>query len=295
MTVLIISKQERNEYETSRLVDSFSSKGITTTVAHPDDFDIVVSKNLQESVKYKGQDLPTPNLVLVRLGAGILPFQLAIIRQFEQMGVPCVNPSVSINIVRDKLRTGQRLAASNIPIPKTMMVRYPIDDGLVEQHIGFPCVVKLVTGSYGEGVYLCERKRDYKKLMEFIDTLGAKKTMIVQEYMSARPGEDLRVFVIGGRVLGAMKRTAPEGDFRANITGGGTGANFEVTPEIEYLAIETARVLGLNIAGVDLLFGENGFVVCEANSNPGFGGFEKYCEIDVADKLTEYIRFRMNE
>jgi RimK family alpha-L-glutamate ligase len=229
------------------------------------------------------------------LGAGILPFQLAIIRQFEQMGIPCVNPSVSINIVRDKLRTGQRLAASNIPIPKTMMVRYPIDDGLVEQHIGFPCVVKLVTGSYGEGVYLCERKRDYKKLMEFIDTLGAKKTMIVQEYMSARPGEDLRVFVIGGRVLGAMKRTAPEGDFRANITGGGTGANFEVTPEIEYLAIETARVLGLNIAGVDLLFGENGFVVCEANSNPGFGGFEKYCEIDVADKLTEYIRFRMNE
>jgi len=295
MTVLILSKQERNEYETNRLVESFTNKNISAMVGHPDDFDIVVSQDLNQSIKYKGQDFTKPDLVLVRLGAGILPFQLAIIRQFEEMGVPCVNPSKPINVVRDKLRTGQILAANKIPIPKTMMVRYPIDDGLVEHHIGFPCVVKLVTGSYGEGVYLCERKRDYKKLMEFIDTLGAKKTMIVQEYMGTKPGEDLRVFVVGGKVIGAMRRIAPEGDFRANITGGGTGSNYEVTPEIEYLARETARVLELNIAGVDLLFSETGFVVCEANSNPGFSGFEKYCQVDVADHITEYIRFRLNQ
>jgi gamma-F420-2:alpha-L-glutamate ligase len=295
MNVLILSKMDRNEYETTRLVEAFQSKNIEAIVGHPDDFDIVVSQDIDNSIKFKGQDFLKPRLVLVRLGAGILPFQLAVIRQFEQMGVPCVNPSMPINIVRDKLRTGQMLAANNIPIPKTMMVRYPIDDGLVESHIGFPCVVKLVTGSYGEGVYLCERKRDYKKLMEFIDTLGAKKTMIVQEYMNARVGEDLRVFVVGGKVLGAMRRTAPEGDFRANITSGGTGSSFEVTPEIEYLAIETARLLGLNIAGVDLLFGKTGFVVCEANSNPGFSGFERYCQVDVADHITEYIRFRLNQ
>jgi gamma-F420-2:alpha-L-glutamate ligase len=295
MTVLIISKQERNEYETNRLVESFANKNIQAVVGHPDDFDIVVSQDLTQSVKYKGQDFEKPDLVLTRIGAGILPFQLAIIRQFEEMGVPCVNPSEPINIVRDKLRTGQILASNKIAIPKTMMVRYPIDDGLVEKNIGFPCVVKLVTGSYGEGVYLCEKKRDYRKLMEFIDTLGAKKTMIVQEYMNAKPGEDLRVFVVGGKVIGAMRRTAPEGDFRANITGGGTGSNYEITPEIEYLARETARVLGLNIAGVDLLFDTNGFVVCEANSNPGFNGFEKYCQVDVADHITEYIRFRLNQ
>ena len=295
MTILILSKQERNEYETNRLVESFTSKNLQVVVGHPDDFDIVVSQDLNQSVKFKGQDFEKPDLVLVRLGAGILPFQLAIIRQFEQMGVPCVNPSEPINIVRDKLRTGQILASNKIAIPKTMMVRYPIDDGLVEKNIGFPCVVKLVTGSYGEGVYLCEKKRDYRKLMEFIDTLGAKKTMIVQEYMNAKPGEDLRVFVVGGKVIGAMRRTAPEGDFRANITGGGTGSNYEITPEIEYLARETARVLGLNIAGVYLLFDTNGFVVCEANSNPGFNGFEKYCQVDVADHITEYIRFRLNQ
>lgn len=293
MSVLILSKMDRNEYETNRLVESFATKNITAQVCHPDDFDIVVSQNIKESVKYKGETFDQPSLVLTRLGAGILPFQLAVIRQFEQMGVPCVNPSQPINIVRDKLRTGQMLATNNIPIPKTMMVRYPIDDGLVEKNIGYPCVIKLVTGSYGEGVYLCERKRDYKKLMEFIDTLGAKKTMIVQEYMNERVGEDLRVYVVGGKVLGAMKRTAPEGDFRANISSGGTGSRYDITPEIEYLAIETARVLGLNIAGVDLLFSKTGFVVCEANSNPGFQGFEKYCEVNIADYITDYVKFRV--
>jgi RimK family alpha-L-glutamate ligase len=295
MAVLILSKVERNEYETTRLVESFTNKNIQAVVGHPDDFDIVVSQDLTQSVKYKGQDFEKPDLVLTRIGAGILPFQLAIIRQFEEMGVPCVNPSKSINIVRDKLRTGQILAANKIAIPKTMMVRYPIDDGLVEKHIGFPCVVKLVTGSYGEGVYLCEKKRDYKKLMEFINTLGAKKTMIVQEYMGERPGEDLRVLVIGGKVIGAMKRTAPEGDFRANITGGGSGEGFPLTDEIEFLARETAKVLSLDIAGIDLLFDKDGgFRVCEANSNSGFLGFEKFCGVDVADQLTDYVKFKIN-
>jgi glutathione synthase/RimK-type ligase-like ATP-grasp enzyme len=176
-----------------------------------------------------------------------------------------------------------------------MMVRFPIDEPLVKNNIGFPCVVKVVTGSYGEGVYLCERQRDFKKLMEFVDNLGNKKTMIVQEYMGERPGEDLRVLVIGGKVIGAMRRTAPEGDFRANITGGGTGEGFPLTDEIEFLARETAKVLGLDIAGIDLLFDKGGgFRVCEANSNPGFLGFEKYCGVDVADHLTDYVKFKIH-
>ena len=295
MTVLIITKNDRNEYETTRLLESFSSKGIEARSCHPDGFDLIVGHELKQGIKYHGEDIEIPKIVLCRFGAGILPFQLAVLRQFEQSGISCVNSSESIHIVRDKLRTAQILAKHNIPTPKTMMLRWPIDDGLVERNIGFPCVIKVVTGSYGEGVYLCERKRDYKKLMEFIDNLGAKKTMIVQEFMNHRVGEDLRVLVIGGKVVGAMKRTAPEGDFRANITNGGSGARFEVTPEIEYIARETARILDLNIAGIDLLFSEEGFVVCEANSNPGFSGFEKYCGIDVADHITEYLRFRINQ
>jgi RimK family alpha-L-glutamate ligase len=293
MTVLILTKLDRNEYESNRLVENFAAKGITATLAHPDDFDIIVDRNLQNGIKYKGKDMPLPRLVLVRLGAGILPFQLAVVRHFEQAGVPCVNGSLAIDTVKDKLRSSQILSRAGIAIPNTMLVRWPVEDNLVTDNIGFPCVVKVVTGSYGEGVHLCECKKDYKKLVEFVENLGNKKTMIVQEYLGDRPGEDLRVLVIGGKVAGAMKRTAPEGDFRANITGGGTGSKFEVTEEIDFIARETAKALGLDIAGVDLLFDHRGFRVCEANSNPGFSGFEKYCNVDVADLITEYVRFKI--
>jgi len=293
MTVLILTKLDRNEYECERLMESFAKKGIAAVMAHPDDFDIIVDRDIRQGIKLRGETIEMPKLVLVRLGAGILPFQLAVVRHFEQAGVPCVNGSNAIEIVKDKLRTSQILTRHGIPIPNTMMVRFPIDEGLVKENIGFPCVVKVVTGSYGEGVYLCERSRDFKKLMEFIKNLGNKKTLIVQEYLGERVGEDLRVLVIGGKVIGAMKRTAPEGDFRANITNGGTGSNFEVTEEIDFLARETARSLGLDIAGIDLLFDARGFRVCEANSNPGFLGFETYCGVDVADLITEYVKFKI--
>jgi len=291
--VLIITKLDRNEYESNKLLESFESKGIKAIMSHPDDFDIIVDRDIHKGLKFKGKDMELPSLALVRLGAGILPFQLAVVRHLEQAGIPCVNGSVAIETVKDKLRTSQILSRHSIPIPNTMMVRMPIDDNLVKDNIGFPCVVKVVTGSYGEGVYLCEKQRDYKKLMEFIDNLGNKKTMIVQEYLGERVGEDLRVLVIGGKVIGAMKRTAPEGDFRANITGGGTGESYPVTEEIDFLARETARTLNLDIAGIDLLFDSRGFRVCEANSNPGFSGFERYCGVNVADIITEYVKFKI--
>jgi len=293
VTVLILTKLDRNEYESQRLVESFAARGIEACMRHPDDFDIIVDRNIHGGIKYRGQDMPLPDLVLVRLGAGILPFQLAVVRHFEQAGVPCINGSLAIETVKDKLRTSQILSRNHIPIPNTMLVRWPIEDRLVTENIGFPCVVKVVTGSYGEGVHLCERKKDYKKLVEFVENLGNKKTMIVQEYLGDAPGVDLRVLVIGGKVVGAMKRTAPEGDFRANITNGGTGENYEITDEVDYIARETARALDLDIAGIDLLFDHRGFRVCEANSNPGFRGFETYCGVDVADLITEYIKFRI--
>ena len=293
MSIIIITKQAKTDYETSRLLESFAAKNIETRVCHPDDFDIIVDRDIRKGIKYKGEDIELPQLVLVRLGAGILPFQLAVLRHFEQAGVIVVNSGESISTAKDKMRTSQILSRAGIPIPNTMMVRFPIQEKLITDNIGYPCVIKVVTGSYGAGVYLCEKKRDYKKIVEFVESLGSKKTLLVQEYLGDQPGEDLRVLVIGGKVLGAMKRSAPEGDFRANITNGGTGENFPVTEEIDYIARETASALGLTIAGVDLLFDKRGFRVCEANSNPGFSGFEKYCGIDVADAITEYIKYKV--
>lgn len=289
MKIIILAKRAEDEYETKRLVESFRSKNIDVSVKHPDHFDLVVNENLKHCIKYNGESIDLPDLIFVRLGAGISSFQLAVIRHFEQAGVKCINSSISIESAIDKLRTAQILSSNNIAIPKTMIVKFPIDVNLVETDIGFPCVIKVVTGSYGEGIFLCDDNISFKKIMEFISNVGSRETLIVQEYLGDHPGEDLRVLVANNTVIGAMKRTAPIGDFRANITNGGTGEIFPVTEEIEQIAKQTARVLGLTIAGIDLLFDNNSFKVCEANSNPGFKGFETFCKIDVADQLSSCI------
>jgi gamma-F420-2:alpha-L-glutamate ligase len=293
MSVLILTKRALDEYENSRLVDSFEKHGIPVSIANPEHFDIVIGSDLGNELLYQGNRFSKPKLVLTRTGSGSGSFVTSLIQQFQESGVICINDANGIEIAKNKLRTNQLLAKNNISIPNTMLVRFPVDVEIVDQNIGWPCVVKVITGSYGNGVYLCEKRRDFKKLMEFIDSLRTRQTLIVQEYVNARPGEDLRVLVIGGKVIGAMRRKAPEGDFRANISAGGSGEPFEITEEIDYIARETARVCGLHIAGIDLLFDDNGFKVCEANSAPGFLGFEKFCNFDVADAIVDYVKFKL--
>lgn len=288
-SVLILTKQSIFDYETKRLHETFLEKNISVKIAHPDDFDIIVSKNLKQGIKYFHEDFPLPKVVLLRTGAGVTPFQLSVLRYFEQQNILCINSSTAVEIAKDKMRSSQILSANDVAIPTTMIIHSPVESNFVEKNIGFPCIIKVVTGSYGEGIYLCEKKKDYKQLLEFIETLGNKKTLIVQEYLGEKPGEDLRVFVIGNKVIGAMKRIGAEGDFRANIARGGTGENFTVTSEIEEIALKAAKSIGLSIAGVDLLFDKRGFRVVECNSNPGFEGFEQYTQMNVANAITDYI------
>ena len=285
MSVLILTKHATHEFETLKLLESFVNKNITVKVCNFNLFDIVIN----DGIYYQGKKFEMPKIVLVRMGAGITRSELSVIRYFELAKVPCINTSESINIVQDKFQTSEILSRANIPVPTTMVVKFPITNNLVASTIGFPCVVKVVVGSFGEGVYLCQSELEYTRMIEFIDALHNEKTLIAQEYIGERPGEDLRVFVVGNKVLGAMKRTAPKNDFRANISNGGTGEKYEVTPAIEDIALRTANVLGLDIAGIDLLFTKDGFVVCEANSNPGFSGFNQFCNINVADHIVNFI------
>jgi gamma-F420-2:alpha-L-glutamate ligase len=192
------------------------------------------------------------------------------------------------------LETSQVLAKENLPMPKTILVKEKTDVGLIQKEVGFPCVVKATTGSHGNTVHLCEKKKDFNSLMGFLDAVSLKKTLIIQEFVDFAAGSDLRVWVIGGKTICAMKRTGPSGDFRANISAGGTGESYEVTPEIDFLAKETARVLGLEIAGVDLLFGSSGLLICEANSNPGFEGIDQYCNVDMAKHIVEYLQTKIS-
>jgi gamma-F420-2:alpha-L-glutamate ligase len=294
MSILILSKKDEDEYENRRLVESLRDLGIPATIYHPDNFDVVVGKGTGHGVKYNGQEFDMPDIVLARTGSGTTEFITAIVRQFEEEHIKCINSSVGVEIAKDKMRSHQLLASKGMPVPNTMLVRFPVDVDIADNLIGWPCVVKVISGSYGEGIYLCENKTAFKKMMEFIGNLATPKTLLVQEYVGERPGEDLRVLVIGGKVIGAMKRIAPPGDFRANISNGGYGEPFEVNGEIEYLARETARICGLEIAGIDLLFDKDGYKICEANSAPGFEGFEKYCGINVAEHIAEYIKYKIS-
>jgi RimK family alpha-L-glutamate ligase len=293
MSVLILSKKNVGKYENHRLIESLSDLGINATIYHPDKFDVIVGKGTGHGIKYNGKSFDMPELVLTRTGSGTTEFTAAIVRQFEEEKIRCINSSLSVEIAKDKMRSHQLLASAGMPIPNTMLVRFPVDVDIADNLIGWPCVVKVISGSYGEGIYLCENKKAFKKMMEFINNLNLPKTLLVQEYVDSKPGEDLRVLVIGGKVIGAMKRYAPEGDFRANISNGGYGEPFEINDEIEYLARETSRICGLDIAGIDLLFDKDGYKICEANSAPGFEGFEKYCSINVAKHIAEYIKYRI--
>lgn len=293
MSVLILSKKTEGEYENRRLITSLSELEIPATIYYPDNFDVIVGKGIGHGIKYNGNSFDMPNLVLPRSGSGTTEFITALLRQFEEKHVTCINSSLSVEIAKDKMRSHQLLASRGLPIPNTMLVRFPVDSDIVDNVIGWPCVVKVISGSHGEGIYLCENKKTFVKIMEFVGSLDSPKTLIVQEYVDSKPGEDLRVFVVGGKVIGAMKRHAPKGDFRANISAGGHGEPFEVDNQIDFLARETARICGLDIAGIDLLFDKDGYKICEANSAPGFEGFEKYCDVDVAKQIAEYIKYKI--
>jgi glutathione synthase/RimK-type ligase-like ATP-grasp enzyme len=291
--IWILSRKTIQEYENRRLLESFADQNITSILVHPDTLDLVVNKKDLANIWLNGIRADMPDAVLARTGSGSNYFCLAAMRQMENLGVPVINNGESIDRVKDKLETSQLLARHGIPIPKTMLVRWPINEDLVSSEIGWPCVVKVISGSYGKGVYLCKDRNSFAEVMELINSLSTNKSLIIQEYIGYKPGTDLRVWVVGGKVIGAMQRTSAN-DFRANISNGGTGSPHEITPEIEFIARETARILGLDIAGVDLLFDIDGFKVCEANSAPGFEGFETYCGQDMAKAIVDYINFRIS-
>jgi RimK family alpha-L-glutamate ligase len=292
MNVWILHKHGE-DFETQRLITVFTQMGITASVVVPNLFDIVVHLVHKGRIYYDGTLVKLPDLLLTRTGSGTDYFAAAVIRQIEKLGVIVVNNSSAIELVKDKLATHQQLTTHLIPTPNTMLLHFPVKTQVIRDEIGFPCVVKVITGSYGQGVHLCHNKKQFEATMELIDNLGSKKSMIVQQYIAATDGKDLRVLVIGGKVLAAMRRSAPPGDFRANITKGGTGEPFPLTEEIEHISRETARVMGLDIAGVDLLFGYDGFKVCECNSAPGFEGFEKYVNMDVAQAIANFISLKL--
>jgi len=279
-------------YERQRFIEEAEKQNIDFSVVFADEIDLIVSRDDRKSIRYCNDIVSLPDVVLARTGSGTGYFNLSVLRQFERLNVPTLPNSASIEASKDKMYANQILAQAGLPIPKTMLTRFPCSAELVERQIGFPCVIKVVTGSHGAGVYLCETPKQFEDLSELISSLDFKNSMIVQEYVQHSEGRDLRVIIIGGRVVGAMLRKSTDGSFKANISRGGEGIAHDVDDQMEMLAIQVAKTLDLDIAGVDLLFHPDGYRICEANSSPGFKGFEKALGINIPQKVFDYARLR---
>lgn len=280
-------------YEIKKFQEVSANHGIQLKVITPEQVDIIVTGDTRKSVLVDDVQTPLPDFILPRMGAGTTYFALAVIRHLERLGVYSFNSSLSIDTVKDKLYHLQILAESGLPIPKTMLVKFPVDVNVVEKNIGFPAVIKTLSGSQGSGVFLIDDKSSLEDLMLLIESTNKNANIIIQEFIKNSKGRDLRVLTIGGRVIAGMERKAKEGSFKANYSRGGSVTQFEITPEIEWLVLEISRILNLDIAGIDLLFDDNGFKICEVNSSPGFEGMEKACKIDIASEIFKFIKIRL--
>ncbi len=289
---MLANRKTKETYERDRFIEEADKSGIDLSVVYADEIDLLVSRDDRKSIRFQNDVVSLPEVVLARTGSATGHFNLSVLRQFERLNVPTLPHSDAIIASKDKMYANQILAQAGLPIPKTMLTRFPSDSELVEKQVGFPCVVKVVTGSHGAGVYLCENRKQFEDLAELISALDFKNSMIVQEYVQHSEGRDLRVIVVGGRVVGAMLRQSTDGSFKANISRGGEGSVFEITDEIEMISIQVAKVLNLDIAGVDLLFHQDGFRICEANSSPGFRGFEQALGVNIPRKIFEYAKLR---
>jgi ribosomal protein S6--L-glutamate ligase len=286
MKIAILSRNPRL-YSTRRLVEAAEARGHEVRVLDALRCYMNISSN-KPMLHYRGEDLPTYDAVIPRIGASITFYGTAVLRQLEMMGVYPVNESVAVTRSRDKLRSLQLLSRKGIGMPVTGFANSPDDiPDLIKMVGGAPLVIKLLEGTQGIGVVLAETKKAAESVIEAF--LGLNANIMVQEYIKEAGGADIRCFVVGGKVVAAMKRQGAEGEFRSNLHRGGTAQLIKLTPEERKTAVKAAQIMGLNVAGVDILQSKRGPVVMEVNSSPGLEGIERSTGKDVADIIIGFI------
>jgi ribosomal protein S6--L-glutamate ligase len=274
-------------YSTRRLVEAIGQRGHEGQVINHKRCYMNIASH-KPSVHYNGQALTGFDAIIPRIGASVTFYGTAVVRQFEMMGVYSVNESVAITRSRDKLRAFQLLSRKGIGLPVTGFANAPGDtDDLLNLVEGTPVVIKLLEGTQGVGVVLAETRKAAESVIEAFRGLSAN--FLVQEFIKEAGGSDIRCLVIGEKVVAAMKRQAKEGEFRSNLHRGGTAELVKLTPEERSTAVRAARIMGLNVAGVDLLRSNHGPVVLEVNSSPGLEGIETATGKDVAGMIIEFI------
>jgi len=274
-------------YSTRRLVEAAEKRGHECVVIDHSKCYVGIKQG-KPSIHYKGQDISDIDAIIPRIGASVTFYGSAIVRQFEVMGVISANPSQAITRSRDKLRCMQILSGAGIGLPITGFARTTSDvDDLISMVGGAPLVIKLLEGTQGIGVVLAETKKAASSVIEAFYGLG--NNILIQEYIKEAKGTDIRAFVVGGKVVGAMKRTAKEGEFRSNIHRGGTAEIIRLTKSERETAIAAAASMGLTVCGVDMMPSDRGPLVLEVNSSPGLEGIEKATKKDIAGEIIIYL------
>ncbi len=292
---MVILSRKESLYSTRRLMEALRAFGHEAMILDTLRCDLLVDRH-GPRVFYEGKAVEGVSALIPRIGASITRYGLAVVRHFESMSVPVVNDSASIAKSRDKLRSLQLLARAGIDVPRTVMMRERDHlDLAVDQIGGLPVIVKLLQGTQGVGVMLAH---SFDELESMLDTMwNLEQEILLQEFISESRGRDVRALVVGDRVVGAMRRTAKvQGEFRSNIHRGGRGESLELPADFATEAVRAARVLGLEVAGVDLLESSSGPRIVEVNSSPGIEGIERASGIDIAAAIVnhtaEIVRLR---
>lgn len=286
MHIVILSRNP-HLYSTKRLMEEGIARGHKTEVVDHLKCNIVIEKR-NPRIYFKDRYLDEVDAVIPRIGASVTFYGSAVVRQFEMRKVFTAVESQALIRSRDKLRSLQILARAGIGLPKTVFTNYSRNIDEILSEIGdFPVIIKLLEGTQGLGVVLAENQNAASSVIEAFH--GLKARIIVQEYIKEAKGADIRAFVVDGKVVGAMKRQAKEGEFRSNLHRGGTATVVKLSQEEKAVAIASAKAMGLGVAGVDLLQSKRGPLVMEVNSSPGLEGIEKATKVNIAGKIIQYL------
>ncbi|MGR8930456.1 MAG: 30S ribosomal protein S6--L-glutamate ligase [Gammaproteobacteria bacterium] len=290
MKIAILSR-DATLYSSVRLMEAAAARGHEARVLDPTHCYMNITSS-KPSIHYQGENLLGYDAVIPRIGPSITFYGTAVLRQFEVMNIFCLNSSAAISRSRDKMASSQLLARKGIDLPITAFAHNPdnIDD-LIDEVGGAPLVIKLVEGSQGIGVVLAETDNAARSVIQAF--MGLNANIMVQEFIKEAGGSDIRCFVVGDKVVAAIKRQSREGEFRSNLHRGGTATLERLTPLERATAVRAAKIMGLNVCGVDLLRSARGPLVMEVNSSPGLEGVEKASGKDIAELMISFIEKSM--
>lgn len=288
MKIAILSNGPGN-YSTKRLKEEAKLRGHDVRIIKYKECYATIEQNKPE-VSYRGETLNDFDAVIPRIASSMTRYGTAIVRQFEMQGVYTPSSSIAISRSRDKLRTLQLLARAGVGIPKTVFTRNTTDfDNLIDQVGELPVIIKLATGTHGNGVVLAETKKAAKSVLQAFYVMDDDGTnILLQEFVKESAGTDIRVFVVGGKVIASMKRQSLDDDFRSNLHQGGAGVSIKLSDEERKTALKAAKAMGLSVCGVDIMPSTRGPLVLEVNSSPGFG-IEKVTGRNVAGPILDYV------